>query len=104
MPLPLAKVNRLCISVSPTLRPRIVRSLTDRYKFMPGLCLIATQPNTDSSAPLLAEMLRRMKHFPWYREETHQDAAAGIALGRLSLGFVNAGPQPVGTKTGRPSP
>ena len=62
---------------------------------MPGLCLIATQPNAGSSAPLLAEMLRRMKHFSWYREETHQDAAAGIALGRLSLGFVNTTAQPV---------
>ena len=62
---------------------------------MPGLCLIATQPNSDSSAPLLAEMLRRMKHFSWYREETHQDPAVGIALGRLSLGFVNMATQPV---------
>lgn len=61
---------------------------------MPGLCgLVCQAPGTDLPA-LLAEMLDAMRHHPWYTEQRHHDAAAGLALGRITLGFTNAAPQP----------
>lgn len=40
-------------------------------------------------------MCARMRRHPWYVEHQHVDSDAGLALGHLSLGFVNAGEQPV---------
>ena len=39
-------------------------------------------------------MTGRLRHHPSYVEHTHLDPAAGLALGRVSLGFVNTAPQP----------
>src|SRR5207248_915679 len=44
---------------------------------------------------LFDEMLKRMRHHSWYRTQQHVDAAANVALGRVSLGFVQTSPQPV---------
>jgi asparagine synthase (glutamine-hydrolysing) len=41
-----------------------------------------------------------MRHEPWYREDRHVDPLVGIALGRTTLGFVNAGEQPVRNEDG----
>lgn len=61
---------------------------------MPGICgLIVTSPEDDIAAKL-AEMIDRLKHHPWYVEDCHLDISAGLALGRVSLGFVNAADQP----------
>jgi asparagine synthase (glutamine-hydrolysing) len=61
---------------------------------MPGICgLVATRPTADLTGTL-AEMVRRLAHHPWYVTEQHAEAAAGLAVGRVSLGFVNTAPQP----------
>jgi asparagine synthase (glutamine-hydrolysing) len=39
-------------------------------------------------------MAGALKHHAWYSDERHVDAAAGLSLGRVSLGFVNAAGQP----------
>ena len=61
---------------------------------MPGLCAIALQAAPADTAADLAEMLSRMRHHPWYREDRFSDPAGGLSLGRMSLGFVNAEAQP----------
>jgi asparagine synthase (glutamine-hydrolysing) len=66
---------------------------------MPGICGIVGKTTENSSAEL-AEMLRRMKHYPWYVEESYLDVIAGICLGRLSLGFVNTAKQPAFNEDG----
>ncbi|MBI4524923.1 MAG: hypothetical protein HY695_14060 [Deltaproteobacteria bacterium] len=66
---------------------------------MPGICGIVGKTTGDGSAEL-AEMLRRMKHYPWYVEERYLDVVAGICLARLSLGFVNTAKQPAFNEDG----
>jgi asparagine synthase (glutamine-hydrolysing) len=39
-------------------------------------------------------MAQRVRHHPWYAEHQHADPAAGLALGRVALGVVNAAAQP----------
>ncbi len=67
---------------------------------MPGICGIACHEPFPDLAEQSAEMVRRLKHHPWYREDRHADAAAGVALGRASLGFVNAAEQPARNEDG----
>lgn len=62
---------------------------------MPGIYGIVNGAASADLATKLAGMSARMKHHPWYVEEHYVDAEAGIAAGRLSLGFVNRWPQPV---------
>jgi asparagine synthase (glutamine-hydrolysing) len=45
-------------------------------------------------AEQLSAMQERMKHQPSYLVQSHHDPAAGLALGRVSLGFVNKADQP----------
>jgi asparagine synthase (glutamine-hydrolysing) len=47
----------------------------------------------DLAADLTA-MADRLRHHPWYQENRHVDNSAGIALGRITLGFVNRAKQP----------
>ncbi len=72
---------------------------------MPGICGIATRGlhgnGRDVLAQQLAEMLQRLKHHAWYKTHAHADSAAGIALGRTALGFVNSGPQPAESQDGQ---
>ncbi len=60
---------------------------------MPGIVGIASQFAADQASSL-ADMLRPMMLHSWYQVDRHVDNAAGIALGRITLGFVNAGVQP----------
>src|SRR5207249_7012579 len=56
--------------------------------------LLNNTPHTDIAA-LHGEMISRLKHYPWYIQHQHIDVATGIAVGRVSLGFINTSPQPV---------
>jgi asparagine synthase (glutamine-hydrolysing) len=61
---------------------------------MPGICGIAGQEIREKAADLLAEMVRRMRHHPWYVEDRYLDAKTGVALGRAALGLLDAAAQP----------
>jgi asparagine synthase (glutamine-hydrolysing) len=61
---------------------------------MPGIFgVVSDAPRPDLAADL-AEMARRLRHHPWYAEDTHVDAPTGIGVGRVALGFVNTAAQP----------
>jgi asparagine synthase (glutamine-hydrolysing) len=61
---------------------------------MPGICGVVSTCSLPELAELLAEMMQQLKHQPWYVEQAHCDEAANLALGRVTLGFVNAAEQP----------
>lgn len=61
---------------------------------MPGICGIVSQVTPVDFSTQLADMLSRMKHYPWYVENRHTDSAAGIGLGRVALGFTDSAAQP----------
>src|SRR3954464_13058518 len=67
---------------------------------MAGVFGIVCEPGTGGPADLLAAMAGRLRHHPWYRHAAHADEAAGVGLGRVSLGFVNAAPQPAANEDG----
>jgi asparagine synthase (glutamine-hydrolysing) len=68
---------------------------------MPGIFgLVTSGPRASLSADL-AEMSRRLKHHPWYPEDAHVDPEAGVALGRLGLGSMDAARQPAANEDGR---
>ncbi|MCC7087165.1 MAG: hypothetical protein IT427_19355 [Pirellulales bacterium] len=62
---------------------------------MPGLYGIIHQPHSAGINELADTMQARMMHHPWYRVDAHRDVVAGVALGRVSLGFVQTAIQPV---------
>lgn len=65
---------------------------------MPGIFgVVGGTPREDLSATL-AEMASKLRHHPWYVENRHVDVAGGLALGRVTLGFVNAAAQPAGNE------
>ena len=61
---------------------------------MPGIVGVLTREPRETLAADLAEMARRLMHHPWYAHHLHADPAAGLAVGRVSLGFINVAPQP----------
>lgn len=61
---------------------------------MPGLCGIFATPRGGDLAAPLARMLAALRHHDWHRADEFNDATAGVALGRVALGYVNAAPQP----------
>jgi asparagine synthase (glutamine-hydrolysing) len=61
---------------------------------MPGIVGLVSRESRETLAADVAEMTRRLKHHAWYVDNQYADAAGGVALGRVSLGFVNAAPQP----------
>jgi asparagine synthetase B (glutamine-hydrolysing) len=62
---------------------------------VPGLVgVIDTGRDRRGHAPLLRRMCASVVHRPWYRVDGHVDAAAGLALARVHLGLLDAGPQP----------
>ncbi len=61
---------------------------------MPGVYGFVTDRPDDDAPARLDAMGRRMKHHPWYQEHRHVDGAAGLALGRISLGLVDRADQP----------
>jgi asparagine synthase (glutamine-hydrolysing) len=64
---------------------------------MPGIAGLVG-PSADTS--LLPRMLERMRHHPWYVRHDQADPAAGVALGRMALGYVNTAPQPAANEDG----
>jgi asparagine synthase (glutamine-hydrolysing) len=67
---------------------------------MPGILGVASSEPPTGIGTLLAEMANRIRHYPWYRESRHLDEEAGVALGRISLGFVNTADQPAANEDG----
>jgi asparagine synthase (glutamine-hydrolysing) len=67
---------------------------------MPGIVGIVSQAPREQLAAELTAMTGRLRHHPWYVEHRHADAAAGLALGRVSLGFVNTAAQPARNEHG----
>jgi len=67
---------------------------------MPGIFGIVNCSDGDGVQAVLAEMLARAQHYPWYVTESHRDAAAGVGLGRVSLGLSNTARQPVSCRGG----
>jgi asparagine synthase (glutamine-hydrolysing) len=61
---------------------------------MPGIMGLACTEREMGIAALFAEMAGRMGRYPWYRENRHVDGGAGVAMGRISLGFMNGAEQP----------
>lgn len=68
---------------------------------MPGIFVVVDTTGGEGVVALLDGMLDRSKHYPWYVTQRYVDPAAGLALGRLSLGITNQGPQPVRSGDGR---
>ncbi len=67
---------------------------------MPGIYgTVRSRPSLDL-APLLNAMASRLRHHSWYAENLHVDNAAGLALGRTSLGVFLREPQPVSIDDG----
>ena len=62
---------------------------------MPGICLRACGQPSATIEHDLSEMLAALCHHEGYRVERWADDARHIALGRVSLGFVNTATQPV---------
>ncbi len=67
---------------------------------MPGIFGIVNNSPRLSLGAEATEMSQRLKHHSWYKEEHHLDPSNRLVLGRVSLGFVNAAPQPVASKDG----
>jgi asparagine synthase (glutamine-hydrolysing) len=67
---------------------------------MPGIFGIVNNTPRATLFAELAEMSRRLKHYPWYKENRYVDAANRLALGRTSLGFVNTAEQPATNEDG----
>jgi asparagine synthase (glutamine-hydrolysing) len=61
---------------------------------MPGIIGVVSEAPGSGLAADLAEMTRRLKHHPWYTEQTYVDDKGGLSLGRVSLGFLNTAAQP----------
>src|SRR5207245_11166333 len=63
---------------------------------MPGILGLGSKSPARDAAALLEEMASRLKHYSSYVEHLHVEGAAGVALGRMTLGFGNATAQPAG--------
>lgn len=68
---------------------------------MPGICGIWERTRSSDPPSRLRRMLGCMQQHTWYRTESHADSEAGLALGRVTLGFVNRPPQPATLAGGR---
>jgi len=65
------------------------------------MCGIVTTNDKHSLRERLESILALMRHEDWYIESRHFDALSGIAMGRMSLGFVNTAPQPARIENGQ---
>ena len=61
---------------------------------MPGIAGSVSAAVPSELGAVSAAMAGRMKHYPWYQEHTFADDGRGIALARVTLGFINKAPQP----------
>jgi asparagine synthase (glutamine-hydrolysing) len=62
---------------------------------MPGLCGIIGPRHDAALTDRFSQMLNRLRHQSWYEVDQYSNVAAGAALGRVSLGFLQTGPQPI---------
>src|SRR5689334_22376899 len=53
---------------------------------MAGVFGVACGLNRTGLAGLVAEMARRLRHHPWYREQRWTDDVEGVGLGRVTSG------------------
>ena len=67
---------------------------------MPGVFATIDSHGRPDPRERLEPMLQATVHHPWYRTEPWADNAAGVAMGRVSLGLVNTAPQPVVAEDG----
>jgi asparagine synthase (glutamine-hydrolysing) len=68
---------------------------------MPGICGIVDRTNRVPLAARMAEMLSALRSEPWHQEQSLVLEADRLALGRTTLGFVNAEVQPVQSADGQ---
>src|SRR6185295_13762435 len=64
---------------------------------MPGITGLV---GPESDPELLPRMLERMRHHAWYTTDEWTGNDGPAALGRVSLGYVNAAPQPAANADG----
>lgn len=62
---------------------------------MTGICGIASGNTAPEIQDRLTRMLTSMRHEPWHNVERDGIANEHLAMGRVTLGFVNRAPQPV---------
>jgi len=67
---------------------------------MPGICGILNRSGKLDVAAQLASMMRILRRDDWYVQHEYVDAGANLAIGRVSLGFVNGQPQPAASDDG----
>lgn len=67
---------------------------------MPGIVGLLRHGGDGDLDANLSAMLLRMKHHPWYVEESSTDAALGLGLGRMALGFLDRAEQPASRADG----
>lgn len=67
---------------------------------MPGLYGLIRSPGEEGLAPLALRMAESMRHHPWYTQAEYLDEAAGVVIGRLSLGILNRETHPARDATG----
>jgi asparagine synthase (glutamine-hydrolysing) len=68
---------------------------------MPGICGGLSTADRHRAVFFLPGMLQRMRRHDWHREEFCSDLEVGLALGRVSLGFVNTAKQPAAAQGNR---
>lgn len=68
---------------------------------MPGICGIIDHHQNVDVAEQLPRMMACLRHHDWYVEDHLVDSHVGLGLGRVSLGFLNTGPQPARSADGR---
>ncbi len=61
---------------------------------MPGIFALIGSPHEAQLADEATAMAGRLQHEPWYVVDLYKDTAEGIALGRVSLGYVDTAAQP----------
>jgi len=67
---------------------------------MAGVFGVACRVNRPGLSGLVAEMGRRMRHHPWYREHRWTDDANGVGVGRVTSGLVNTADLPAISEDG----
>ena len=67
---------------------------------MPGIYGFVGGPGLRDAAARLDAMAEGLRHHPWYAEDRHVDADAGLALGRTTLGVVDPAEQPATNEDG----
>src|SRR5262245_57770906 len=74
--------------------PTSAPSPSPRGDPMPGIHGLVCDSRPCDLAETSAAMANRLKHHAWYTDERHVEPAVGLALGRVSLGFVDSPAQP----------